>query len=68
MPYDPHTISLDAELSTLPERPYEDGAAQTMALSSVALAESPRYPIPDAGQRDRTQRSVAGTEQGETGK
>ena len=68
MPYDPHTISLEAELSTLPERPYEDVAAQTMVPGSVALAESPRYPIPDLGQRVWTQRSIAGTEQGETGK
>lgn len=49
MPYDPHTISLEAELSTLPEHPYEDVAAQTMVLGSVALAGSPRYPIPDVG-------------------
>ena len=48
MPYDPHTISLQAELSTFAEHPYEAAAAQTMILGSVALVGSPDYATPDA--------------------
>lgn len=47
MPYDPQTISLEAELSTLAEHPYEDVGAQTMVLGSVAPVGSLEYETPD---------------------
>lgn len=48
MPYDPQTISLEAELSTLAEHPYEDVDARTMVLGSVAPVGSLEYQTPNS--------------------
>lgn len=47
MPYDPHTISLEADLSTLAEHPHEDVGEETVVLGSVALVRSLECKTPD---------------------